>query len=339
MELERCCKEEWAKLPKDRATRRGRRPPLAITGVGAAAGRKRREKTAASASAQQMQHWGKMDDKLILAVFNYPELYNVTLPNYRCTESRASAWRSISIVLGLPSEECKRKWKNMRDRYLKEVRMEIKSKKQGEVVQSRWKYRQLMNFIAPFTGSRSGVADMCGNNDDDHDNPDNEAGSVEGESASSEAVKTPQPITKAPASQPDLKPQAAFVTQLPALSQDSQMAQLAVMAKLPSGPQITPSSKTGRKRKHQDSPSQPSAQTTTTSPTKWLVKDNGTAFPNRPRDEDELFLLSFVPALKRLAPQKRCETKIKIQQIMYDAEFNVAQPESLEKQPEPDTQD
>lgn len=45
-----------------------------------------------------------MDDKLILAVFNYPELYNVTQPNYRCTESRASAWRNISLALGLPRE-------------------------------------------------------------------------------------------------------------------------------------------------------------------------------------------------------------------------------------------
>lgn len=48
--------------------------------------------------------------------------------------------------------------------------------------------------------------------------------------------------------------------------------------------------------------------------------------PNRQCDEDEMFLLSFVPALKRLAPQKRCETKIKIQQIMYEAEFSVDQP-------------
>uniref|UniRef100_A0A671XJT8 MADF domain-containing protein n=1 Tax=Sparus aurata TaxID=8175 RepID=A0A671XJT8_SPAAU len=202
---------------------------------------------------------------LILAVFNYPELYNVTLPNYRCTESRANAWRSISVVLGLPSEECKRKWKNMRDRYLKEVRLEIKSKKQGELIQSKWKYRQLMNFIAPFTGSRSGVADICSNNDDDHDNPDNESGSTE-------------------------------------------------------------------------SLSLPSSQRAP-SPTKWLVKDNGTSFPSRPRDEDELFLLSFVPALKRLAPQKRCETKIKIQQIMYEAEFSVAQTGSQEKQLESEMQD
>ncbi|XP_074473127.1 uncharacterized protein LOC141756949 isoform X1 [Sebastes fasciatus] len=275
-----------------------------------------------------------MDDKLILAVYNYPELYNVTLPNYRCTESRVNAWRSISIILGLPCEECKRKWKNMRDRYLKEVRMEIKSKKQGEIAQSRWKYRQLMNFIAPFTGSRSGVGDIGGNNDDDHDNPDNESGSAEGETTPSEAVKTPHSVMKGPVSQADLKPQVGFVTQLPSVAQDTQMAQLAVLAKMPSGQQITP--KTGRKRRQNQESLSLSSPQSASSPTKWLVKDNGTTFPNRPRDEDELFLLSFVPALKRLAPQKRCETKIKIQQIMYEAEFNVAQ---QEKPPEPAMQD
>lgn len=79
--------------------------PLAITRVGAAAGRKRREKTVPLPRPRRdTQHWGKMDDKLILAVFNHPELYNVTLPNYRCTESRINAWRSISTVLGLPCE-------------------------------------------------------------------------------------------------------------------------------------------------------------------------------------------------------------------------------------------
>ncbi|KAM6901048.1 uncharacterized protein PEZ65_019234 [Lycodopsis pacificus] len=264
-----------------------------------------------------------MDDKLILAVYNYPELYNVTLPNYRCTESRVNAWRSISIILSLPSEECKRKWKNMRDRYLKEVRMEIKSKKQGEIMQSRWKYRQLMSFIAPFTGSRSGLADICGNNGDDHDNPDNESGSVE----------TPQSATKAPASQPDIKPQAAFVTQIP---QDTQMS---LLAKMPSSPQTTAISKTGRKRRLMQESLSPSSSQSAPSPTKWLVKDNGASFPSKPRDEDELFLLSFVPALKRLAPQKRCETKIKIQQIMYEAEFNIAQSASQEKQTAPSAQD
>lgn len=220
----------------------------------------------------------------------------------------------------------------MRDRYLKEVRMEIKCKKQGEIVPSRWKYRQLMNFIAPFVGSRSGMADICGNTEDDHDNPDNESGSTEGENASSETVKRLQPIVKVTTSQPDIKPQVTFVTQLPSMSQDTQVAKMAVMAKVPSGQPTTLRSKTARKRRLlPDEPLSPPSSQRTPSPTKWLVKDNGTSLPNRPRDEDELFLLSFVPALKRLAPQKRCETKIKIQQIMYEAEFNISESESQEK--------
>ncbi|XP_073807907.1 uncharacterized protein isoform X3 [Danio rerio] len=38
-------------------------------------------------------------------------------------------------------------------------------------------------------------------------------------------------------------------------------------------------------------------------------------------DEDQLFLLSYVPALKRLTPQKRAAVKMQIQQIMFNAEF------------------
>lgn len=212
----------------------------------------------------------------------------------------------------------------MRDRYLKEVRMEIKSKKQGEVAPSRWKHRQLMDFIAPFAGMRSSVADICGAND--HDSPGDHGGMGEG-NASSELVKTPLSFSKAALSQPDLKPQVAFVPQLPSMSQDAQMASQSSMAKLHSGMAFSLGSKTGRKR--QLLPSLPTSQSTLP-PSKWL-KENSSALPNRPRDEDELFLLSFVPALKRLAPQKRCEAKIRIQQIMYEAEFNISRPEPREK--------
>lgn len=207
--------------------------------------------------------------------------------------------------------------------------MEIKSKKQGESVPSKWKYRQLMNFIAPFAGTRSGAADISGN--EDQDNPD-ESGSTEGENAPSEMVKTPQSLSKVALSRPDLKPQVAFVPQLPSLSLDVQIAPQSGMTKLQSGTPFALSSKTGRKRQLplDEPPSLPTSESAP-SPSKWVAKDNGNSLPNRPRDEDELFMLSFVPALKRLAPQKRCETKIKIQQIMYEAEFKVSRPESQEK--------
>nr|XP_057920792.1 transcription factor Adf-1-like [Doryrhamphus excisus] len=253
-----------------------------------------------------------MDDKLILAVFTYPELYNVTLANYRHTESRTNAWRNISISVGVPVDECKRKWKNLRDRYLKEVRLEMRNKKQGELGQSKWKYRQLLNFIAPFTGSRTSVADMCGGGDDD--NGEHDSGSMEDETMPSEKAKTP-PITKTAGGQADTKSLTGLVTQLP--SPDTLTANM---------PQTPLTGKIARKRMLVKD-HLPNA----TSPTKWVVTESNQSFPSRPQDEDELFLLSFVPALKRLAPQKRCETKMKIQQVMYEAEFNIEQMECHEK--------
>lgn len=39
------------------------------------------------------------------------------------------------------------------------------------------------------------------------------------------------------------------------------------------------------------------------------------------RDEDELFLLSLLPSLKRLNIKKRMEVRMKFQQVLYAAEF------------------
>lgn len=39
------------------------------------------------------------------------------------------------------------------------------------------------------------------------------------------------------------------------------------------------------------------------------------------RDEDELFLLSLLPSIKRLANKKRMEVRMKFQQVLYAAEF------------------
>ncbi|XP_061888084.1 uncharacterized protein LOC133639037 isoform X1 [Entelurus aequoreus] len=246
-----------------------------------------------------------MDDKLIQAVFDYPQLYDVTLVNYRQRESRASAWTDISVSLGLPVDECKRKWKNLRDRYLKEVRLEIRNKKQGEPSQSKWRYRQRMNFIAPFTGSNSGVAEVCDDDDDDN-------GEHEGETTPSEKARTP-PIAKSTGGQADTKSLAVLIRSLS--SPDTRTANMP--------PQMGKS-----RRKRQPVQNLPLSGA---SPPKWAAKESGLSLPSRPRDEDELFLLSFVPALKRLAPQRRCETKMKIQQIMYEAEFNMEQVERREK--------
>ncbi|CAL8321128.1 unnamed protein product [Lota lota] len=247
-----------------------------------------------------------MDDKLILSVFNFPELYNVTLPTYRCTETRINAWRSISTLMTIPSDECKRRWKNMRDRYLKEVRTELKSKQQGELVPSRWKYRQRLNFLAPFTGTRNGISEnFINNNGEDHSPSDLDSLNADGPLSPAPTRRT-RAIAKAPASQPESQSQAAFVT--PSSSPESQTNQWGMLGSA------------GKKRKDLARETFSSADGVAPSKRPEMEKSS---FSSRTQDEDELFLLSFVPTLKRLAPQKRCETKMKIQQILYEAEFSL----------------
>ncbi|KAM9408139.1 uncharacterized protein KZ484_024327 [Pholidichthys leucotaenia] len=43
--------------------------------------------------------------------------------------------------------------------------------------------------------------------------------------------------------------------------------------------------------------------------------------PTNLRDEDELFLLSLLPSMKRLTNKKRMEVRMKFQQVLYAAEF------------------
>ncbi|XP_061655827.1 uncharacterized protein LOC133490159 isoform X1 [Phyllopteryx taeniolatus] len=235
-----------------------------------------------------------MDEKLIVSVFKYPVLYDATLVEYRCMDSRIIAWKNVSTLVGQPVDDCKRKWKNLRDHFIKELRKEVRSKSQGELVSSRWKYRQQLNYLAPFCTPRRRVPDL----DQDRDRQRAPAG-AEAETKPSDKADV-LPVAKIP----DVRSQSqvAFVYQL-----------VSPGTRMPQSPQSV------RNGGHNRPPS----------PAKWAKKEKGPSLDSdRSRDEDELFLLSFVPALKRLAPQKRYQTKLKIQQIMYEAEFNVEQPES-----------
>ena len=172
----------------------------------------------------------------------------------------------------------------MRDRYLKEVRTELKSKQQGELVPSRWKYRQRLNFLAPFTGTRNGISEnFINNNGEDHSPPDLDSLAADSPMSSAPTRRT-RAIAKAPATG-----EAAFAS-------SSEWGTLG---------------STGKKRKAKE----------TLASVDGMKKSVG-----RTQDEDELFLLSFVPTLKRLTAQKRCEAKMKIQQILYEAEFSLQQP-------------
>ncbi|KAK0142609.1 Transcription factor Adf-1 [Merluccius polli] len=72
-----------------------------------------------------------MEDNLIIAVSAYPQLYDPSLPSYRDSGRRNAAWRKVAEIVGFTDDVCKRKWKNLRDTYLKELKKERENHTSG----------------------------------------------------------------------------------------------------------------------------------------------------------------------------------------------------------------
>ena len=58
-----------------------------------------------------------LEERLAEEVCKHANLYEVSARNYKNHQMSINSWEQISQNLGLSVEECKIKWKNVRDRY------------------------------------------------------------------------------------------------------------------------------------------------------------------------------------------------------------------------------
>ncbi|KAI1882402.1 hypothetical protein AGOR_G00250320 [Albula goreensis] len=255
-----------------------------------------------------------MEEKLILAVSGYPELYNSTLPVYRNIDKKADAWRNIGALVGLSAEETKKKWKNLRDRYTKDIKADQNRVGTGQEpgAQKQWRFRHFLDFLKPFVRDRSHRA-SCKQEAQDYSTT-----SDEGDDKSQISLLPPKPALKL-AAVPQLAgvTQLALVTQLtpvppPASASTPNSAPVPVPAPSPTPGHECPPSFT--------SPSSSSGLSLARKRGKYKKRKLAEE-EELMDDEDELFLLSLAPAMKRLTPQKRCEARIRIQRIMFEVEF------------------
>ncbi|XP_076867498.1 uncharacterized protein LOC143518698 [Brachyhypopomus gauderio] len=290
-------------------------------------------------------------EKLIKSVCGHPELYDSTSNEYRSNEKRVAAWNRVGASVGLSAHECRRRWKSVRDRYIRERRLSKLTKEEGGRVLGFWCHRESLTFLNPYIRERQDHRDE----DMDDESDTNEENLVVALRESQFGLKQ-EPLTAvstvegmklvklkhAVASQvmPDIiTPQMKSLPQtplgcVPLEKEAPQMTRSEVNDGVASGLKVVGPSRAA----HQDltakndislSPLQlspPAADTDVAHQTKAEGKgtDRRTEkrVSHRAYDEDELFLLSFVPVFKRLSPQKRGAAKIKIHQIMYDAEFS-----------------
>ncbi|KAG5846337.1 MADF and BESS domain-containing protein [Anguilla rostrata] len=199
-----------------------------------------------------------MEERLIAAVADYPELYNSTLSSYKDADKKAKAWRAVSLQVELPEEDCRRKWKSLRDMFIKDKRSEQRRRASGGIHRS-WKYSWQMAFLTPFIQSRTSQASAAMDElDEDRDDDDKDEEKMEGGGNPSFVIHEIE-------------------------GEHSE-------ADPPAGWQ-------GSRRKR-----------------RWQVDGLEGA-------EDEMFLLSLVPYLKRLPYEKKSAIKLKFHQLLYEAEF------------------
>ncbi|XP_026097048.1 uncharacterized protein LOC113068529 isoform X2 [Carassius auratus] len=199
-----------------------------------------------------------MEERLIAAVSDYPELYNSTINSYKDVARKAKAWRAVSLQVEIPEEDCRRRWKSLRDMFIKDKRAEQRRRASGTSHRS-WKYSWQMSFLTPFIQSRSLASDEPEEDRDEEDKEDESP--ADGNSA--------------------------FGVQ--DFEGDHGMLDTS------SHYSASGSQGSGRKRK-------------------WQMEANEDL-------EDEMFLFSLLPYLRRLPYAKKSAVKLKIHQLLYEAEF------------------
>ncbi|CAM4578770.1 hypothetical protein PO909_032438 [Leuciscus waleckii] len=259
----------------------------------------------------QVQKTAMMEEKLVVVVSGYPELYDFTNRNYHNVIKKQLAWGKVSVAIEMSEEECKRKWKYLRDKYLKERRAE-KEKRSGAEGGShkRWKFMAVMSFLEPHVKERPTTSNY--NNCRPIDNLDCTVeslllpmvsqfeedddlltGTFEPPSLSSTLLSissTPVMSTSTP-------------TSIPAISTSTSVVETPVQ------PNTNRESGRGRKRRVEHGGELAGYQ-------RELLKA-----VNKPLDEDDIFFTSLIPAMKRLPPRNRADIRLKCMQLLNEAEF------------------
>uniref|UniRef100_A0A672KFX2 Uncharacterized LOC107577831 n=2 Tax=Sinocyclocheilus grahami TaxID=75366 RepID=A0A672KFX2_SINGR len=225
-------------------------------------------------------------EKLIQTVHAYPVLYNASLHDYRSSERRVKAWREVAACVGLSVVESKRRWKTVRDRYIRERRLWQLRKEEGSRRLHYWPHRESLAFLDAHIRRRKRGAEA--------EAPEE----LQDESSGDDSrAKSKQFLLNIPESEQQLKP-SSTVTPVPPVTQ-------LLLAGLPPALKLSQASA---------STPQPLAVMTNTGNLSAKTEENeapkSCEKAARAFDEDELFLLSYVPALKRLTPQKRAAVKM-----------------------------
>ncbi|KAM4719291.1 uncharacterized protein FYW61_015127 [Anableps anableps] len=143
------------------------------------------------------------DEQLIIEVENRTALYDTRHPLYK--DNSQKEWMEIAEVLGTTADQCKNRWKNLRDVFVRiNRRTQLPS---GSVPHKEWKYRGKMSFLLPYVQPRRSSKRSLGSTPTDSDEtPQSLADAEERPSCSPSPSTSGEGETMSPRETPSRRP-------------------------------------------------------------------------------------------------------------------------------------
>ncbi|XP_058626534.1 uncharacterized protein LOC131537235 isoform X2 [Onychostoma macrolepis] len=203
-------------------------------------------------------------------------------------------------------DECRKKWRDLRDVYVREKREEKKKKSGAAATQKRpWRYYHIMSFLLPFISSRPTSGNM-----------EEERGEGRKDEEDIADVSTEERHDQEMQGGKDM----AERHRVESSAEESRMDSLVEDMTGEEGRkrQSTDFTQSRQRRRRVEAASLSCFERKIVE----AIESSNHPTPDGSEDPDMQFLQSLLPALKRLDPRSRELTKLKIHQLIFEAEFN-----------------
>ncbi|XP_049313726.1 uncharacterized protein LOC105224281 [Bactrocera dorsalis] len=95
-----------------------------------------------------------MELKLIKVVKRHPCLFDRSSTDFRNQYLKEEAWVAAAISTGASVEQCKQRWKSLRDRFVREVVSQQSKPESAAKEKNKWCYFELLSFLTKHVNPR-----------------------------------------------------------------------------------------------------------------------------------------------------------------------------------------
>ncbi|KAK9977135.1 hypothetical protein ABG768_018956 [Culter alburnus] len=213
----------------------------------------------------------------------------------------------MCIGINLTVDECRKKWRDLCDVYVRERREEKKRKSGAAATQKRpWRYYHIMSFLLPFVSSQPTSGNM---EEEKGEGRRNEEDSAEVITEERQEMQVEKDMTE-------------IRNSVEISAEDNRMDHVVE--------DMTGEEESGKRQsaKYFAQPRQRRRRIEADSVSSFerkiveAIETSNCPAPAVSEDPDMQFLQSLMPTLKRIEPKCRELTKLKIHQLIFEAEFN-----------------